>query len=264
MTVEIQPTSVILAVDGLGDVPVTYSRGGSGRPVLLLHGGGGPGTVNPWGEQFAVDLPADVIAPIHPGFDFTERSETVDSIAAVAKVEAALLDELDLDDVTVIGNSIGGWVALELALLGSPRVTRLVLLDSVGIEVDGHPIPDFFAMSPSDLAAHTFADPETYGIDFATLPEPVKQRMAANRAPLSLYAGKTMADPDLRARLSGITIPTLVVWGEADGMGDVDYGRTLAASVPGARFEVIEHAGHLPQVEQPAAVTALLTATITG
>ncbi|MEH0108250.1 alpha/beta hydrolase [Tersicoccus sp. MR15.9] len=258
-------TTTTLHVDGLGAVPLTYTRYGDGthKPVLLLHGGGGPGTVNPWGEKIAAELPAEVVAPVHPGFDFTERPEVVDSIAAVARVEAALLDELNLTGVTVVGNSIGGWVAIELALLASPRVTRLILVDSVGIEVDGHPIPDFFEMSPADLAAATFADPATHGIDFSTLPEPVRRRMASNRASLDLYAGRTMADPGLKARLDGITVPTLVVWGEADGMGDLDYGRALAATIPDARFQVIEHAGHLPQVEQPAALTALVAGALT-
>ena len=251
--------TLTLDVPGLGAVPVRYSRSGSGTPLLLLHGGGGPGTVAPWGGRAADELPADVVVPVHPGFDLTERPDAVDSIRAVAAVHAALLDALDLTDVTVVGNSIGGWVAAELALLRSPRVGRLALVDSVGIEVEGHPIPDFFAMTPAELAARSYADPATYGLDPTTLPEAARRRMAANRAPLELYAGHAMSDPGLRARLADVAVPTLVVWGEADRIGDVEYGRVLAGAIPAARFEVIDEAGHLPQIERPEALTAAIS-----
>lgn len=247
-----------LYVDELGAVPIAFARTGEGAPILLLHGGGGPGTVAPWGERVAAALPAEVVVPVHPGFDHTQRPDAIDSIRAIAQVEAALLEALDLTDVTVVGNSIGGWVGMELALLASPRVARLAVVNSVGIVVDDHPIPDFFAMTPAELAEHSYFDPATYGIDPTKLPEPVRQRMAANRVPLHLYAGNAMSDAGLRRRLPGIAVPTLVVWGEADRIADPEYGRALAASIHGARFELIERAGHLPQIEQPDALTELV------
>lgn len=251
-----------LQVDGIGSVPLSFTRTGQGAPILLLHGGGGPATVAPWGERLAADLPAEVIVPIHPGFDFTERPDAVDSIRAVARAEVALLDELDVEDVTVIGNSIGGWVAMEIALLDSPRVAWVVLVDSVGIEVDGHPIPDFFTMTPAELAERSYHDPATYGLDPTKVPDAVRERMIANRTPLALYAGSSMADPDLAARLDRIAVPTLVVWGEADRIGDVDYGRRLADAIPGARFALVERAGHLPQIERPEALTDLVRTAV--
>ncbi len=132
-----------LTVADVGNVQVTVSTFGEGHPVLLLHGGGGPMTVTGWAEQFAQARPVHAITPIHPGFSDTPRPTALNGIRGLAALYYALLVELDLHDVTVVGNSIGGWVAAELALLGSPRVSGYVLVDAVGIEVPGHPVPNF-------------------------------------------------------------------------------------------------------------------------
>jgi pimeloyl-ACP methyl ester carboxylesterase len=205
---------------------------------LLLHGGAGPASV----AAFADRLP-DAIAPTHPGFDGTPRPAGLTTIRGLAEHYAAQLDDLDLDDVTVVGNSIGGWIAAELALLHPRRVTRLVLVDAVGIEVPGHPVADFFHLSPAEIAALSWADPPQVN------PPPANPE---NRKTLQMYAGEhSFTDPSLHARLAGIAVPTLVVWGEADGIADVEYGRAFAAAIPGAEFRSLPHTGHLPQLESP-------------
>ena len=249
-------TSVVpLSVPGVGDVELTVTERGEGRPVLLLHGGGGPLTVNPWGDAFAADAPAHVVTPVHPGFAGTPRPGPVDSVARLAAVYVALLDTLDLHDVTVVGNSIGGWVAAEMALLHPPRVSGYVLVDAVGIEVPGHPVADFFALTPAELAARSYADPATFGLDPSTLPPEARAAMAGNRAAIATYSGTGMTDPTLAGRLAAVTTPTLVVWGEADRIGDPEFGRAYAAAIPGARFVLIAGTGHLPQIETPRALT---------
>ncbi|RKS72649.1 pimeloyl-ACP methyl ester carboxylesterase [Motilibacter peucedani] len=225
------------------------------RPVLLLHGGGGPATVLPWAERLAATRPAHVLTPTHPGWDGTPRPEETSTIAGLATAYAELLDARDLHDVTVVGNSIGGWVAAELALLGSPRTTRFVLVDAVGLEVPGQPVADFFALTPAELAQLSYADPQRYGIDPAALPPEARARMAANRPVIEDYAGRAMTDATLAGRLSGVTAPTLVVWGEADRIVTPDYGRAYAAAVPGAEFRLLPCTGHLPQVETPDLLT---------
>ncbi|GIF17719.1 pimeloyl-ACP methyl ester carboxylesterase [Actinoplanes tereljensis] len=207
---------------------------------LLLHGGAGPASV----AAFAGRLP-DVLAPTHPGFDGTPRPAGLTTIRDVAEHYAAQLDELDLDDVTVVGNSIGGWIAAELALLRPRRVSRLVLVDAVGIEVPGHPVADFFSLSMPEIAQLSYADPSRF-----TPPPPPPN--PENRKTLQVYAGEqSFVDPSLHARLAGITQPTLVVWGESDGIADLDYGRAFAAAIPGAEFRALPHTGHLPQIESP-------------
>src|SRR5580700_10583036 len=133
-------TTTNLTVDGLGSVPVTFTELGSGRPVLLLHGGAGPISVAAFGQLLASSEPARVITPVHPGFDGTARPEQLASIPGLAAVYAQLLRELDLSDVCVIGNSIGGWIAAELALAESAapdrRVSSVVLVNAAGLKID--------------------------------------------------------------------------------------------------------------------------------
>lgn len=231
-------------------VDLELAQHGEGHPFLLLHGGAGPQSVASFAAALADRQHAHVLVPTHPGFAGTPRPEELDSVPALATLYRDLLDLLDLTDVTVIGNSVGGWVAVELALLHSPRVSSLVLVDAVGIEVPGEPVADAFAMTPAQIADHSYADPDRFRIDPAALSDAQRIGMTANMATLRTYAG-TMTDPGLRARLADLDVPTLVVWGEADRIVTPEYGRAYAAAVPGARFELLPAAGHLPQVETP-------------
>lgn len=237
---------------------ITRTDTGQGHPHLLLHGGGGPLTVAAFAGLLAEH--GRVVTPTHPGFGGTPRPAELDSPAALARTYHGLLEELDLRDVCVIGSSLGGWVAAEIALLESDRVSTLVLLDAVGIAVAGHPIPDFPSLSLAEVAQRSWFDPAKMP-DPASLPAAVQATLPGNRAALATYGG-TMQDPDLLGRLAAITLPTLVVWGEADRISDVDYGRAYAAAIPDARFELLRGAGHLPQLEQPDALLALVRAFV--
>jgi len=240
-----------LTLAGAGPVDVTVDDRGEGRPFLLLHGGGGPQTVAGFAELLATRGPARVLTPAHPGFGGTPRPDGLADMSGLAALYRELLDRLGLDEVTVIGNSIGGWIAAEVALTGSPRVRGIVLVDAVGIEVEGHPVTDIFPLSPDDLARLSFHDPAAFRIDPAAMTEAQRTVMAANRAALQVYGGPRMGDPSLRGRLAAIACPTLVIWGDADRIADPGYGRAYAAAIPGARFELLTETGHLPQLETP-------------
>jgi pimeloyl-ACP methyl ester carboxylesterase len=161
------------------------------------------------------------------------------------------LAELGLRDVTVIGNSIGGWIAAEMALLDTNRISGFVLVDAVGIEVPGHPIADFFSLTPRQVAEISYHDPDRFGIDPSKLPPEALKAMAGNRATLGIYAGTSMNSADLAERLARVTTPTLVVWGDSDQIADATYGRAFAEAIPGARFQLLKDTGHLPQIETP-------------
>jgi len=240
-----------LTLAGAGTVDVTLDDRGEGRPFLLLHGGGGPQTVAGFAELLATKEPARVITPTHPGFGGTPRPDGLADMAGLAALYRELLDRLGLDGVTVIGNSIGGWIAAELALLGSPRISGTVLVDAVGIEVEGHPVTDIFPLSLDELARLSYHDPAAFRIDPSAMTEAQQAGMAANRAALQVYGGTRMTDPSLRGRLAAIAAPTLVIWGDADRIADPGYGRAYAAAIPGARFELLTETGHLPQLETP-------------
>jgi pimeloyl-ACP methyl ester carboxylesterase len=138
-----------------------------------------------------------------------------------------------------------------MATIGSSRVSSYVIVDAVGLEVPGHPVVDFFSLTPAEIAQHRYYDPERYGIDPSTLPPEARQAMADNRATLALYGGRAMTDPGLAPRLATITTPTLVIWGEADRIADPDYGRAYANAIPGAQYELMTKTGHMPQIETP-------------
>ena len=236
---------------GRGPVEVTLTDYGSGQPFLLLHGGAGPQSVATFAELLAATRDVRVLAPVHPGFGGTPRPETLDSIRGLAALYGALLDQLDLADVTVIGNSIGGWITAEFALRKSARVSGIVLIDAVGIDVPGHPVADFFALTMAEVFALSFHNPEPFRIDPATLPPAARAIAAGNRAALAAYAGTSMTDPALTGRLATLEIPALVLWGDSDRIVDADYGRAYAAAIPMARFQLLPGTGHSPQLETP-------------
>src|ERR1700683_3207590 len=238
-------------VDGIGPVEVTIAEYGSGQPFLLLHGGAGPASVTGFAELFSAAHDVRVLVPTHPGFGGTPRPEALSSIPALAALYNALLDQFGLQDVTVIGNSIGGWITAEIALLKSPRVSGIVLIDAVGIDVPGHPVADFFALTMDQVFSRTFHTPEPFRIDPATLPPAAQAIAAGNRAAISVYAGTTMTDPTLAGRLGTLEIPTLVLWGDSDRIVDIEYGRAYPDAIPMARFQLLLQTGHSPQLETP-------------
>jgi pimeloyl-ACP methyl ester carboxylesterase len=240
-----------LVVEGIGTVPVATSDAGSGHPFLLLHGGAGPQSVGSFAELLATSGNARVISPTHPGFGGTPRPESLDSIARLARVYVVLLERLDVHDVTVVGNSIGAWIAAEMALVDSSRISDVVLVDGVGIDVPGQPIADFFSLTLEQVGQLSYHDPGRFRIDPATMPEAQRAAIPGNRASLATYAGSSMNDASLRGRLAGIAVPTLVVWGDSDRIASPDYGRALAAAIPGAEFVLLQATGHLPQIETP-------------
>jgi pimeloyl-ACP methyl ester carboxylesterase len=234
-----------------GPAPVTFTERGAGRPFLLLHGGAGPLSVEKFADLLAGAEPARVIVPLHPGFGGSPRPEGLASIRDLGAVYGQLIEDLDLDGVTVVGNSIGGWIAAEIALLGSPRVSGVVLVDAAGLRLDADPAADFFALTMDQVADLSYYRPDAFRINLDRLPAPARAAMAGNRAALGVYGGADMADAGLLGRLPAVTVPVLVVWGAADRMIPPAHGRAYAGAIPGAQFSLITEAGHLPQLETP-------------
>ncbi|MFG2595363.1 alpha/beta fold hydrolase [Streptomyces sp. NPDC048462] len=216
------------------------------RPFLLLHGGGGVATMTGFADLLAARAHARVLLPTHPGFGGTSRADGLTGVTELARAYVALLEELDLTDVTVVGNSFGGWLAAEVALQGSPRVSGIVVIDGIGIEVDGHPMTDVRGMTQRQLRSHSFHDPGR-----APVPPAGQAGPSPDVRALIGYAGPTMSDETLAARLRGLDLPVHVIWGESDGIVGPDYGRAFADAIPGAVFTLLPHTGHLPQVETP-------------
>jgi pimeloyl-ACP methyl ester carboxylesterase len=234
------------ATHTLGPVEVTVQDRDRTRPFLLLHGGGGVATMAGFADLLAERTHSRVLLPTHPGFGGTPKAAELTNVIDLARVYVNLLEELDLTDVTVVGNSFGGWLAAEIALLESPRVSGAVIVDGVGVEVEGHAPTDVRGLSLAEIQAHSWHDPSKAPVAPAggTGPSP-------DIAALIGYTGPAMADPTLAKRLGGLDLPVHVVWGESDGIVTPDYGRAFAAAIPLSKFTLLPRTGHLPQVETP-------------
>jgi pimeloyl-ACP methyl ester carboxylesterase/mannose-6-phosphate isomerase-like protein (cupin superfamily) len=256
-----------VTADGIGAADVSYTDRGAGPVFLLLHGGAGPQSVTGFADLLAGSGPARVIVPVHPGFGGTPRPDGLNTIAGLARLYAALLDELGLDAVTVIGNSVGGWIAAEMAVAGSARIAGLVLVDAVGIEVPGHPVADFFSLTLDQVAELSYHHPAAFRINPAAMSEEQRRVMAGNREALAVYAGTDMSQKGLNERLRQIKVPTCVLWGASDRIVDPEYGLAYATAIPGAEFRMLPDTGHVPQLETPAPLAAAIlgfTAGISG
>jgi pimeloyl-ACP methyl ester carboxylesterase len=238
-----------VTIDERGDVA---QSGGIG--ILLLHGGAGPRSVAPLAG--ALSEHAYVVTPTHPGFDGTPRVPWLDSVADLADAYLDLLAELGLDQVMVIGNSIGGWIASEIALRDiDRRVNSLVLINATGIRPD-HPdqVTDIRTVPPTEIGKLSFYN-QALVPNPATMSDQQRAGMAANQQTMAVYGGEDFFfAPKLRHRLHRVTVPALVAWGQEDGLFPVEYGRAYAAAFPNGRFAAIAEAGHMPQLEQPGAL----------
>ena len=239
-------------------LPLAYTELGptSDLAVLLLHGGAGTNSV--MGFAHALAKTYRVIVPTHPGFDGESRPESCYRIADLAWAYLALIEKLELSKVLVVGSSMGGWIAAEIALHQSPCVAGFVLINAAGVEPSSpdQTIVDPSKLPPSERVAMVFHDP----VKFAPPPPPPEARklMAGNQQALQAYmGGPLMYDPKLKPRLDQITIPCMVVWGESDRIIPSAYGRAFAKHIPNAQFALVKQAGHLPHIEQPDEVMRL-------
>ncbi len=244
-------------IHDLHGIEVAVTRKGAGPPLLLLHGGGGPVTGLPFADRLAENF--EIIAPTHPGFAGGKIPEPYDDIHDLAFTYLDLMDKIELSDAVVMGISLGGWLAAELAVMTTARMSKLILVDSVGVKHGGptdRDIADVFGLSAPDLAAIMWHD-ASKAPNPAEMTDEQTQIVAANRTALALYSWEPyMHNPKLAGRLHRIDRPTLFLWGASDGVVTPDYGRKFAALVPGAKFTTIAEAGHAPHAEQPDAFVA--------
>jgi pimeloyl-ACP methyl ester carboxylesterase len=239
---------------------------GRGRPLLFLHPGIG---LDP--NAAVLDRLAEharVIAPTHPGFGGSEQPRSFTTIDDLAYFYLDLLDQLDLSDVTIVGVSIGAWIAAEMAVKSTARMSRLVLANAVGIKTsvrETRDIADIFAVTEAQFNELAYFDPNIAARDYSSMADADVRLVARNREATARYAWSPyMHDPKLKARLHRIRIPTLFLWGTADRILSEAYGRAYCAAIPGARFETIARAGHFPHLEQPEEFSRKVFAFIEG
>jgi len=238
------------------DTPVDLLRDGRGAPLLYLHGAGAGGRWLPFQARLAERF--DLLAPSHPGHGGSPAAEWIEHISDLAFHYLDLLDTLGLDRVHVLGASFGGWIAAELATMASHRLDSLVLIDPVGIKVEGWIYPFLFGVDLPQLVATIFHNPmaalalapSDTSID--TLAMLYRQSTALARVEWNPY----LYNPLLRRRLARITTPTLLCWGAHDRLAPLVCAEAWRKEIPGAVLRVFEESGHVPHLEEPEALAA--------
>jgi pimeloyl-ACP methyl ester carboxylesterase len=186
----------------------------------------------------------------------------------IAHIYLELMDHLDLTRTDIVGFSIGGWIAAEIATKVPERINRLVLIGPVGVKTgtpDKLDIPDVFAMPREKLDRLRFHDPAKHAADLSAVPDDELLIVARNRETLALLTWEPyMHNPKLPHRLHRLNVPALLIRGASDGIVSAEYLERYAALIPNTRIETIAAAGHLPQVEQPTATAAKVLQFLKG
>jgi len=239
---------------------------GTGRPLLFLHAGDGLEPQRPWLDLLAARY--HVIAPAHPGYGRSELPDWMSSVDDLAYLYLDLAAHMKLDDAVLVGACFGGWVAAEMAVRDTRRFSRLVLIDPLGIKIGGvqdRDIADMHGLPRADYMKLAWADPANGAIDYTTLPETEIAARVRGRDAFTLFGWKPyMHNPRLKRWLHRIDLPTLLLWGERDGIVTPAYGEGWRAAIPGARLATIPQAGHFPHWERPDQFVERVSAFVDG
>jgi pimeloyl-ACP methyl ester carboxylesterase len=226
-------------------------RGGSGAPLLFLHGASGHVGWLPVFERLSQRF--DVIAPEHPGFGRSDDPVWLDRPSDLAYFYLDLIQALKLDDVHLMGTSLGGWISAELAVRNTARLASLTLICAVGIVASGAPIDDMFRMTPEENARRFYFDSDRVRRRLEALASADPRVLVRNRATVVRLAYPDFANPKLAKWLHRVDVPTLLIWGEEDGLVPPRFGEAYRDRIVGSQLVVIPRAGHAPFEEEPEA-----------
>jgi pimeloyl-ACP methyl ester carboxylesterase len=244
-------------------VAVRYLEAGSGKPLVFLHGAGGLTSVTPFVEALAERF--HVYAPLLPGYGDSEEAPSLRDMLDVTLHYGDVIDALGLDDPILIGHSMGGMIAAEMAALAPRQVSRLGLICPAGLWLDAHPIPDLFSLLPFEMPALLFHDAEA-GTRVMTAgrklddPNFLQTYLVQNARQLGMAGRLLFPIPDrgLSQRLYRIKAQTMLIWGESDRMIPPIYAQAFKAGIAGAHLVTIPEAGHMAPVEQTTKVIEAL------
>jgi pimeloyl-ACP methyl ester carboxylesterase len=227
---------------------------GEGEPLVFLHGAGtalGFDSLLPLAERVRL------IVPHHPGFGASGDDTRIDHIQDYVLHYLDLFDHLGLGEVALAGHSLGGYLASLLAIQQPKRVTRLALGAPFGLWVREHPTVDFFSIPDEEVVPMLTADPSIFaGVEMPPTPEFLSERYRESTS-FARIAWKRPYDPKLERWLHRVTMPALVVWGDADSLIPVEQAPIWAAALPNAETRILPGVGHLLFDESRAAVDAI-------
>lgn len=246
---------------------IEVERIGSGPPLVLLQSAEAYEAGLDLVDRLAEDR--EVFLPWAPGYGGSPLPETVRTIDDVAYIYLDLIEHYDLRDIVLLGCSLGGWIAAEMATKTCERLSRLILVDALGAKFGGaydRDIEDIYFLSFDKVKAIRFAAPRRDPLDDMTvLGEDEAMQVARHRETTArLCWDPYFHNPALKGRLHRISVPTLVLWGEEDRFVRPEYGRAYAERIPDSRFVSIAGAGHYPHIEQPDAVLNAVSGFLNG
>ncbi len=242
---------------------------GNGPSLLYLHAAGGP-IWDPFVEGLCEHF--TVYAPHHPGTGETAREAIygVESLWDLLLIYDEILDALNLPSVPVVGTSFGGMMACELAAFRPERVSKMIVLDPIGLWREDTPVAPYMLMPPEQLAATLYKHLDSPPVQAALqMPSDPKQA-AVITADLVWALGATgkfvwpIPDKGLKKRLHRVKAPTLIVWGEDDALVSAVYAKEFADRIANSRIEIIEDCGHVPQVERLEVLGPLVAKFLNG
>ena len=233
------------------DVTVRMRRGGSGTPLLFLHGANGLPLWLPVFDLLSKHF--EVIVPEHPGFGTSDNPPWMRNIGDLAMYYLDFIDSLTPYPVHLVGQSLGGWAAAELASRNCSRLGSLSLLAPAGVRIKGVPPGDNFIWDPEEGIRNLYHD---QSIPDRMLAAPLSEQDAdialTNRFAATKFGWEPRwFNPALERWLHRISVPTLIMWGENDKLFPVAYAKRWGELIPGSRVEIVPQCGHVPAVEKP-------------
>jgi pimeloyl-ACP methyl ester carboxylesterase len=243
-------------------------RGGSGEPVVYLHSAAGETLWLPFHNELSKHV--ELFAPAHPGFDTSEGLEQIDGIEDLVIHYLDFFDAMGWHSVNVVGLSLGGWIAAELATRNPERIKKLVLVDAAGLYVPGAPMAPLWEhmRNPERLRQLLFSEPDgplarMLVMDPDSMPEALLlMQLKAAEASARVAWNPYFHNPKLPGRLRRVRAPTLVVWGEQDRLIPLAHGEAYARGIAGSRLQVLAGCGHLPIFERTSELVAAVAAFV--
>jgi pimeloyl-ACP methyl ester carboxylesterase len=228
---------------------VHLRRAGKGDPLLFLHGASGAPVILPFMEKLAERF--DVLVPEHPGYGRSDEPEWLENIHDMAYFYLDFLKQLNLRKVTVVGSSMGGWMAMEIAVRDTSRISSLVLVSPAGLAAPGVQPADIFLMSPEDVVRGLFFDQKLaeQRLAMPVTPEAIDMGLKNRHTTARLAWEPRLHDPFLPKWLHRIDVPVKVIWGKEDRILPATFVPYYKKLFPKAEFHVFENCGHLPHVE---------------
>lgn len=244
-------------------VPVQYLEGGEGKPLVFLHGAGGldldRNLLNGLASRF------HVYAPLLPGYGESEECAELREMLDFTLHSWDVISALGIEDPILVGYSMGGMIAAEMAAVAPNDVSRLVLIAPAGLWLDAHPMPDLFSMMPFDLPKYLFHDEaagaKAIGANIELTDPAFLQTFLVRNARQLGAAGKILFPIPYRGladRLYRIKARTLLIWGESDRLVPPIYAHAFQSAIPSAELVSIPEAGHMVSFEKTAEVLAAI------